>query len=127
MERAYCGFEVHQLLDVDLFSDPDERLLDGARGGCDDALAAALVAFTNEAQATSPEDAVVGRVALREALRTLYPHEREVIRLVYERDLSLAEAARELGVHANTAQNRCQSALRKLRAFLVDGDEPRRR
>ncbi len=67
------------------------------------------------------------RVSLREALATLYPEEQQVTHLVHERGLTLADAARELRVHANTAHNRHASALRKLRAFLLDDDEDDRR
>lgn len=127
MERAFCGFSAHQVLEGDLFADSEEKLLDDARRGCDDALAASLVAAAAEAREASPEDAVILRISLREALATLYPHELEVTQLVHEKGMSVAEASRDLRVHINTAQNRYTSALRKLRAFLLDGDEPPQR
>jgi RNA polymerase sigma factor (sigma-70 family) len=127
MERAACDFEVHHHLDIDVFTDSDEQLLQGGRRGCDDGLAAALVAAAAEAQALSPEEAIVEHVSLADALSALHAGEREVTLLVHGRGLSVAEAARELGVHTNTAQNRYQRAVRKLRAFLLQEEEPRRR
>jgi RNA polymerase sigma factor (sigma-70 family) len=98
MERAFCDFEQHHVLAGSLFMDPEEKLLEGARRGNDDALAAALVALAAEA-----------------------------IQLVHEEGLSVAAAAREIGVHVNTAQARYTTALGKLRAFLLGLEAPRRR
>lgn len=50
-----------------------------------------------------------------------------MIKLVHEEGKNVAEASRELGVHTNTAQNRYQSALDKLRAYFTRTDAPRRR
>jgi RNA polymerase sigma factor (sigma-70 family) len=130
MERAFCGFSAHQVLDVDLFADPEEKLVDGARLGCDDVLAAAIygaIAEAAETERASPEDALLQHVSLRDALATLYPHERQVIQLVYEEGMILVDVADHLGIHTNTAHNRHASALRKLRAFLLDRGRPGRR
>ena len=45
-----------------------------------------------------------------------HPEEQTAIQLVYGKGITLAEVAREIGVHVNTAKNRHPSALRKLRA-----------
>ena len=59
---------------------------------------------------------------LRDALGTLYPHEREVLHLVYEEDKTLDEAAEVVGMSQKTMQRRHVSALRKLRAYLLERD-----
>ena len=127
MERAFCRFESHHTLDVDLFADDEDKLLDGARRGCADALAATFLAGLLEAQQATPEEAVAeleGQVttlaSLRGALATLHPDEQAAIQLVYGKGMTLTEVAQETGVHVNTAKNRHLSALRKLRALLVE-------
>jgi RNA polymerase sigma factor (sigma-70 family) len=127
MERGFSAFSAHQILEGDLFADPEEKLVDDGRQGCDDALAAALVAAVTEAETSSPEDAILLRLSLRKALGTLYSHEAQVIGLVHGQGMNVAEASREIGVHVNTAQRRYTSALRKLRACLLDTDPPPRR
>lgn len=126
MDRAYERHASHQTLDFDLFADDEETLLDGTRLGVGDALAAAHVAALIEDQRMTLEDAIVEDEAesaviasLLAGTATLPPHERTVIELVYERGLTLDEAAGAIGVHVNTAQRRHVSALRKLRAYLL--------
>ncbi|MFT3771510.1 MAG: sigma-70 family RNA polymerase sigma factor [Minicystis sp.] len=130
MDRAYCRFSTHQTLDVDLFADDEAKLLDGARRGCADLLAATFLAGLLEAQQASPEEAVAeleGRtsthISLQEALATLPPEEQATIQLAYGKGMTLGEVADALGVHVNTAKNRHVSALEKLRALLVGRGE----
>src|SRR4051812_17409586 len=75
MDRAFCRFTGEQTLDVNLFADEQEELVEGARKGCADALAAAFVAGSLEAAVASPEEAmeelegqVITRASLEEAL-----------------------------------------------------------
>ncbi|APR74670.1 Hypothetical protein A7982_00016 [Minicystis rosea] len=127
MERAFCRFQSHQTLDLNLFADDEEKLLDGARRGCADALAATFLAGLLEAQQATPEEAVAeleGQqttlASLQNALATLHPDEQTTIQLVYGKGMTLAEVARGAGVQLNTAKNRHLRALRKLRALLVE-------
>jgi RNA polymerase sigma factor (sigma-70 family) len=119
MERAYDVFSSHQDVEVDTFSDPKEKLLDGAQQGCDDALAAAIVAGAQEAQAAGPEAALLDRIAVREARKALLPADREVIRQVYDEEKTLDQVAVAVGVAAHTAQRRHARGLRRLRDLLV--------
>jgi RNA polymerase sigma factor (sigma-70 family) len=129
MERAFTGFEIHHVADVDLFAGTEEQLLEGGRQGSADALAAAFTAAVTAAREhpSDTEMALLLRIDLRRALLTLHRHELQMIKLVHEDGKSVAEASRELLVHTNTGQNRYQSALRKLRAYFTDTDVPRRR
>jgi RNA polymerase sigma factor for flagellar operon FliA len=126
MLRAYERFAAHQTVEGDLFDDPEEKILDGNRVACDDALAAAFFAGILEAQGSTPEEILAeleGQVTtfemIRDALDTLLPVERQVIHLVYYEKLTLGRAAAETDVSESTAQRRHAQALRKLRAFLV--------
>jgi RNA polymerase sigma factor (sigma-70 family) len=126
MDRAYCRAVAQQTLGVDLFADEDEALLQGARNGCAEALAAAFVAGALEAGQATPEDAVAeleGEVVTREQLKAamgeLTAEERRVVEMVYEGGMTMVEVARVVGVHVNTVQKRHGSALRKLRRRMV--------
>jgi RNA polymerase sigma factor (sigma-70 family) len=123
MERSFYRFAAHHVLDADTTNAPEEVLLEGARDGCDDALAAALLATACDAEAASPEDAIVMRVSVEKALGTLHAHEREAVRLVFQEAKERPEAARILRVHVNTVQNRLAAAMHKLRVFLADRAE----
>lgn len=125
MERAFWSLSAHQILDVDLLADADDKLVEEMRGGAADAVATMYVAGMLEGRPASPEEELIElegcRVtvdAIAKALDKLHPHEREVIRRVYWEGESLAEVAAALGVHENTAHNRQKSALRKLRSLL---------
>ncbi len=127
MARAFSRMLSHLSLDIDLFRDEEEKLVEGARRGCADVLAGAVLAGSLEAQRGSSEEEIVERgehrlayEALKEAMGALRPHEREVIELVYQRGMTMDEVAREVGVHAHTAQRRHVSALRRLRARLEE-------
>ncbi len=129
MERAFTGFEIHHVADVDLFAGSEEELLEGGRRGSAEALAAAFTAAVSASRehGSDAEMALLLRIDLRRALLTLHRHELQMIKLVHEEGKNVAEASRELGVHTNTAQNRYQSALDKLRAYFTRTDAPRRR
>ena len=126
MERAYDGFSAHEAETVDTFADPPEKILEGARQGHDDALAAAFFASMMEMRGASAEEIhaelegqaeILGH--LGDAMATLYPHEREVIQRVYVEDLTLDDVAALIGMSQNTVQRRHVAALRKLREFLL--------
>jgi RNA polymerase sigma factor (sigma-70 family) len=126
MERAHDTFSGHQAFDLDLFADPVETIVEGAREGGDDALAAAFFAAVLEAQGASPEEVAVeleGQsttiAVLRAAMAGLLPLEREVIRLVYTETIEVDEVAKKVGVSPRTVQRRHASALGKLREILL--------
>lgn len=61
---------------------------------------------------------------MRDAVDRLEPDQAELVRLLHWDGLTLAEAARPLGVPASTASSRYQRARRELRAALdLDGAE----
>lgn len=126
MERTFCRVVGHQVLDVDVWQDEDAALVEGARKGCAEALAATFVAASMEARDATPEEALMeveeqrGHVAaLGEAMATLTPAERRVVELFYGEGMTLAEVARAIGIHKNTAQKRHQTALEKLRGAVL--------
>ncbi|MFJ8728865.1 sigma-70 family RNA polymerase sigma factor [Streptomyces bauhiniae] len=55
---------------------------------------------------------------VREAVKTLTPHHRDVLVLVYFRGASVAEAAEILGIPPGTVKSRAYYALRALRQVL---------
>ncbi|GAA4808917.1 sigma-70 family RNA polymerase sigma factor [Streptomyces ziwulingensis] len=55
---------------------------------------------------------------VREAVKTLTPHHRDVLVLVYFHGASVAEAAAALGIPAGTVKSRAYYALRALRGVL---------
>ncbi|OIJ67285.1 sigma-70 family RNA polymerase sigma factor [Streptomyces mangrovisoli] len=55
---------------------------------------------------------------VREAVKTLTPHHRDVLVLVYFEGASVAEAARTLGIPPGTVKSRAYYALRALRRVL---------
>jgi RNA polymerase sigma factor (sigma-70 family) len=119
MDRAHDVFWAHEDVEIDTFSDPEEKLIEGAKGGCDDGLAAAIVAAAHEAQAAGPEAALIDRIAVRQAREALPPADREVVRLVHDEEKTLDEVAAELGVSPTTAQRRGRRGLRRLRDLLL--------
>ena len=121
MDRGYDVFSAHQEVGGDTFSDPKEKLLDEGRRGCDDGLAAAIVAAAHEAQATSPEAELVDRIAFHEAWEALLPPDREVIRMVHDEEMSVEEVAAAVGAVPRTVQRRHARGLRRLRDLLVAG------
>jgi RNA polymerase sigma factor (sigma-70 family) len=129
MDRAQYAFSTHQILDVDLFADPEEALREGGEQGCEDALAAAFVAAAFvAAEDADPEDALILRLDLRKALSGLYPLELQMIQLVDEQGLSILAAAKRARIHPNTAQKRYTKALAHLGELLLEErDRPRRR
>jgi RNA polymerase sigma-70 factor (ECF subfamily) len=57
---------------------------------------------------------------VREAMSSLSEAHREMLELVYDDDLKLAEAAERLGVPLGTAKTRAHYALRALRRALEE-------
>jgi RNA polymerase sigma factor (sigma-70 family) len=123
MERAFEVVSSHHVVDVDLFRDSEADILAGARRAQTELLAAAFMAGLIEDQRANPEDRMIDRITLSKALATLYPHELEVVRLVYEERMSVDQVGCALGIHPNTAQRRHASALRKLHAFFTEERE----
>jgi RNA polymerase sigma factor (sigma-70 family) len=133
MERAFEQMASHATLEINLFMAEDEAVEANAREGKARALASAFLAGVLEVHAQSAEELAIEAEAkqaaigtLAQAIGALYPHEREVIRLVYEQGLTLDKAARALSVHLNTVKGRHRSALVKLRAAFVEGEAGRR-
>lgn len=127
MERAYSRMSGHQVLDVNLFSDPEEALREGGHRGAGDLLAAAFLAGVAEAEASTPtgeeelaerEECLVALEALREGIARLHPHEREVVDLYYVQGMTMDEVASSIRMSPDTAQRRHVAALRKLRKHL---------
>lgn len=125
LERGFSRHALHHTLGITVFETEETELAKG-RQGADDAMAAAFVALLADTQAASPEEQIVDALALRSAVEKLYPLEREVIGLIYDEGLTMEEAGARARVHANTAQRRHVTALRKLRAFLVGDGEWKR-
>lgn len=70
-----------------------------------------------EASTDGGISAAITRFELQDALTSLPPQHREALIAVYYRDLSIADAAIELGVPAGTVKSRCYYALRALRVL----------
>jgi RNA polymerase sigma-70 factor (ECF subfamily) len=65
-------------------------------------------------------DEVLLAVTVRDAMTALSPAHREVLELVYDEDLKLAQIAERLGVPLGTVKTRAHHALRALRAALEE-------
>jgi RNA polymerase sigma factor (sigma-70 family) len=128
MDRAYELFASQHTLGAAPATASDEKIVDGARQGCDDMLAAAhLAACTEQEQIGSQEDKITLRISMRDAVASLTPEEQAIVRRVYYEGMTLDEAAAKESIHLNTAKRRNARALRKLREALVgedDGDDP---
>ena len=78
---------------------------------------------------TNPEATVVGqslaravRTRLVEALRTMEPEDRLILRMRFERDMTLADVARGLGLDQKQVYRRVEKALAHARNFMtMDG------
>ena len=68
--------------------------------------------------ATDPNDALVLRLALVDALERLPRRQREAVALRYLADLSVDDVARTMGVSAGTVKQSVHRALRTLRTSL---------
>ncbi|MCG6498332.1 sigma-70 family RNA polymerase sigma factor [Kitasatospora sp. A2-31] len=78
------------------------------------------VAEVSEQSATVPvqrdhAEGVVEALVMTEALEQLSPEHRDVLRSIYFQQLSVAEAAEQLGVPAGTVKSRAHYALRALK------------
>ncbi|MFN8449217.1 MAG: sigma-70 family RNA polymerase sigma factor [Anaerolineae bacterium] len=62
---------------------------------------------------------------LRAALPKLPAYEREVLELVYDRDMTLAQAADQLGIPVNTVKSRLYRARANLRKWMAEDDDAR--
>ena len=65
-------------------------------------------------------DAVLLAVTVRDAMTSLSPAHREVLELVYDEDLKLAQIAERLGIPLGTVKTRAHHALRALRCALEE-------
>ena len=65
-------------------------------------------------------DRVLRALTLTEAMRTLTPAQREILVVTYVQGLTVAEAARRVGVPLGTATSRIFSALAALRTALTE-------
>jgi RNA polymerase sigma-70 factor (ECF subfamily) len=63
-------------------------------------------------------DEILLAVTVRDAMTALSPAHREVLELVYDEDLKLADVARRLRIPLGTAKTRAHHALRALRREL---------
>lgn len=68
----------------------------------------------------SRADEVLLAVTVRDAMTALSPAHRQVLELVYDEDLKLAQVADRLDVPVGTVKTRVHHALRRLRAALED-------
>lgn len=86
---------------------------------------AALAAEPADLTAVAPEDeaeATFRRAAVRAALATLEPRDRELIGLRFHAGLDTAEVAAVLGIRESNAGTRLHRAMQKLRKALDDAD-----
>jgi RNA polymerase sigma-70 factor (ECF subfamily) len=65
-------------------------------------------------------DEILLAVTVRDAMTSLSPAHREVLELVYDEDLKLAEIAERLGVPLGTVKTRSHHALRALARALEE-------
>lgn len=126
MERAFERFSSEQTVEVDTVTESDERIHEEMEQGCDDALAAALLAGIIESGSHTPEELLIAReeharalALLKREVGALPSHHKRVIRGVYEQGKTHEELAQELSAHVTTIQRRHVRALRALRACLV--------
>jgi RNA polymerase sigma-70 factor (ECF subfamily) len=68
----------------------------------------------------SPSDRVTTTVTVREAVATLPPGQRQLLRLAYYEHLTQPEIAERLGIPVGTVKSRTFQALRALRAVLQE-------
>jgi RNA polymerase sigma-70 factor, ECF subfamily len=69
-------------------------------------------------------DELLLAVTVREAMAALSPAHREILELVYDEDLKLADAATQLRIPLGTAKTRAHHALRGLRRELEEHGFP---
>jgi RNA polymerase sigma-70 factor (ECF subfamily) len=72
--------------------------------------------------ASDPAMAAVARVDLEQAVATLGPESRELLRLLYVEDRPVAEVARTLDIPAGTVKSRAYKLRRTLQAALGIGE-----
>jgi RNA polymerase sigma factor (sigma-70 family) len=120
MERAFEIVSSHHVVGANLFRDSEDRILEAARAGQTEVLAAAFLAGLLDRQKDDGEDGMIERLWLREGLDRLERREREVMHLVYREQKTLDEVAAALRITPKMAQKRHAAALRALHELLVD-------
>jgi RNA polymerase sigma-70 factor, ECF subfamily len=103
--RAFL-FTIARRVAVDLYRRPSSRRL-----GAEQEDAGAVEAAA---------DQVLLAVTVRDAMESLSPAHREVLELVYDEDLKLADVAERLDVPLGTVKTRAHHALRGLRRALEE-------
>lgn len=103
--RAFV-FTIARRVAADLYRRPSSRRLGGEQ---EDAGAVEAAA-----------EQVLLAVTVRDAMESLSPAHREVLEMVYDEDLRLADVAARLGVPLGTVKTRAHHALRGLRRALEE-------
>ena len=103
--RAFL-FTIARRVAVDLYRRPSSRAL------------GAEVEHAGAVEAAA--DQVLLAVTVRDAMESLSPAHREVLELVYDEDLKLADVAERLDVPLGTVKTRAHHALRGLRRALEE-------
>jgi RNA polymerase sigma-70 factor (ECF subfamily) len=103
--RAFL-FTIARRVAADLWRRPSSRTLGSELG--------------EEGSVEAAADEVLLAVTVRDAMMSLSPVHREVLELVYDQDLKLAEIARRLNVPLGTVKTRAHHALRGLRRALEE-------
>ena len=81
--------------------------------------AVAMETLTETGHAADPAAAAQDRLALSDALRSLHPREREVVRLRFVEDLSQAQIAARTGLSQVHVSRTLRGALGRLRDQLM--------
>jgi RNA polymerase sigma-70 factor (sigma-E family) len=81
--------------------------------------------WPHEAVAISADDAVILRVTLAQALRSLPARQRDAVVLRYLVDMSEADAAAALGIAPGTLKSHLHRAVERLRRVLGSAFDPR--
>jgi RNA polymerase sigma-70 factor, ECF subfamily len=103
--RAFL-FTIARRVAADLWRRPSSRSLGAER--------------EDAASVEAAADDVLLAVTVRDAMESLSPAHREVLELVYDEDLKLADIADRLGVPLGTVKTRAHHALRGLRRALEE-------
>ncbi|MEJ7729880.1 MAG: sigma-70 family RNA polymerase sigma factor [Polyangiaceae bacterium] len=128
MSAAYAasyGFAEAQTDEGDLMTDTEQEVRARLDAGCDGFAAAMAVGFFTASGGIEGEDAAVAREtyaraidAVREAMETLPPRDRQLIALHYEDQLDLKQVAERLGFSYGSARRYHHSAMQRLGARM---------
>lgn len=110
--RAYL-FQTARHILIDLHRTASRRVAEVGQAGDDPTSRDPLAA-----DPAADIDRALDTILVEDALARLQPAHREVVRALYYRRLSVAEAALALGVPAGTVKSRAYYAVRSLRAVL---------